>query len=315
MTGEFTQMAFAFLSGLGLLLIGLANLTLRRRSLLTRVFVSALCAVLPAGGAYALTSEPILALRMAGLLASIATVILLAGSSWLAAMLASNGVRWGGAAVAGLGIAVGSVTWLEHETMAQADRNTAELGLITSAPPTEPAKVTAATDLGRSIVLLEVTNPKSEADLLAMEGAIFQNPVVRYGVIRFDPVTDRSNCHGWVFTGGRFWISGAEVERILEDNRYQAHSEPRPGDLVVYRNSEGVLHTALVRYVTQGLPVMVEGKWGTTGVYLHAVDKSVYGDNFTYYRSPRSGHLLAGLASPESTTTATMPTDPDEFTE
>src|SRR5262249_33256339 len=27
-----------------------------------------------------------------------------------------------------------------------------------------------------------------------------------------------SNCHGWVFAGGRFWIDGSDVEIILADN-------------------------------------------------------------------------------------------------
>ena len=67
------------------------------------------------------------------------------------------------------------------------------------------------------------------------------------------------------------------------------------GDLVVYRQGSTISHTAVVRYVTEGQPVLVEGKWGTLGVYLHPADKSFYGTEFTFHRSGRSGHLLVGM--------------------
>ena len=86
-------------------------------------------------------------------------------------------------------------------------------------------------------------------------------------------------------------------------------TDPRPGDLVVYRLGGAVAHTAVVRYVTGGMPVLVEGKWGWAGVFLHPVDKSAYGGSFGYYRSARAGHSLAGiesepLASPRPTALA-----------
>jgi hypothetical protein len=65
----------------------------------------------------------------------------------------------------------------------------------------------------------------------------------------------------------------------------------------VYRRDGVVLHTAVVRYVTPGMPVLVEGKWGATGVYLHDVDASAYGTGYTYYRAGRASHVLAGLES------------------
>ena len=40
-------------------------------------------------------------------------------------------------------------------------------------------------------------------------------------VTRVAPVDPACNCHGWVFTGGRFWVSGEDVPRILEDNGYR----------------------------------------------------------------------------------------------
>ncbi|GIW83908.1 MAG: hypothetical protein KatS3mg106_421 [Gemmataceae bacterium] len=43
--------------------------------------------------------------------------------------------------------------------------------------------------------------------------------------------------------------------------------------LAVYFNPDyGVTHTAIVRYVSPDQPVLVEGKWGNLGIYLHPVD-------------------------------------------
>src|SRR5207245_249118 len=98
-----------------------------------------------------------------------------------------------------------------------------------------------------------------------------------------------SNCHGWVFTGGRFIVPGSQVDLVLKENGYQEVHEPHPGDVAVYRQGSAVLHTALVRYVTEGQPVLVEGKWGSLGVFLHPADKSPYGPDYTFYRSARHG--------------------------
>src|SRR5262249_33273989 len=105
-----------------------------------------------------------------------------------------------------------------------------------------------------------------------------------------------SNCHGWVFAAGRYWVPGNAVEAILRDNGYAEVTAPRPGDLAVYRGSDGgVSHTAGVRDVSDGMPVLVEGKWGALGVFLHPADKSPYGTDVRFYRSPRHGHTLAGI--------------------
>ena len=61
---------------------------------------------------------------------------------------------------------------------------------------------------------------------------------------------------------------------------------------------------ALVRYVADGMPPLVESKWAWMGVFLHPVDKSAYGTDFAYYRSPRSGHVLSGLQTPSEGPTA-----------
>jgi hypothetical protein len=81
---------------------------------------------------------------------------------------------------------------------------------------------------------------------------------------------------------------------ILSDNNYCQENTPRPGDLVVYRSAAGssITHTAVVQYVTDGEPVLVRSKWGSLGIFTHPVNKSPYGTEFTFHRSPRGGHLL-----------------------
>jgi len=118
-------------------------------------------------------------------------------------------------------------------------------------------------------------------------------------VIRCAPATDFTNCHGWVFTGGQYWVGGESVQQILDDNGYKPTTTPKAGDIVVYRNHVGVSHTGLVRYTGgDGTPPMVESKWAWMSAFLHPVDKSVYGTDYTFYRSPRNGHVLAGLDRP-----------------
>ena len=118
---------------------------------------------------------------------------------------------------------------------------------------------------------------------------------VRDHVIRRGPASEDCNCHGWVFAGGHNWLLGQEVDHILADNHYEAVSAPHEGDLCVYRDDKGaVLHTALVRSALPDGTVLVEGKWGGLGVFLHPADHSPYGQHYAYYRSQRSGHALTG---------------------
>lgn len=102
-----------------------------------------------------------------------------------------------------------------------------------------------------------------------------------------------SNCHGWVFTGGRFQIAGADVATILEDNGYSAVTAPRPDDLIVYRNPSGaIIHTGLVKAVGTDGFVLVESKWGPLDIYWHTPYEQTYSQRFEYWRSRRDGHGL-----------------------
>jgi hypothetical protein len=120
------------------------------------------------------------------------------------------------------------------------------------------------------------------------------------GMIRTSPPDPTYDCHGWLFTGGRFLISGADVEHILADNDYGSVSTPRPGDLVIYRDRAGTIrHSALVVAVTPGQMPLVESKWGYIGRYVSPVHTHMYALAFTYYRSKRPDHFLRGLPSNE----------------
>ncbi len=79
-----------------------------------------------------------------------------------------------------------------------------------------------------------------------------------------------SNCHGWVFAGGQYLITGSGVKMILEDNGYRLVAAPQPGDVVVYRDEQNeIVHTGLVRTAFDDGRVLVESKWGLGGRYLH----------------------------------------------
>jgi hypothetical protein len=297
---DFTLLVTAFAAGVGLLLGGVALLLLGRARAGVRVAAAAGACVLAAGGAWAAADSGRAALIAGG--AAAAGLVLAGGAAWAtsaaAALARRPAVRWGGLAATGVAVALGAVAWHEAAYEAVIDRSEHDLAAVTERPPTRPASAAATTDRGTPVAVLEATDPRARAELAALEERFLEVNHAGDRVIRRQPADDRANCHGWVFTGGRFWVSGSEVETILAENGYRPVADPRPGDLVVYRRDGAVAHTAVVRYVSPGMPVLVEGKWGATGVYLHAADESIYGTAFTYYRADRATHVLAGLDVP-----------------
>jgi hypothetical protein len=155
--------------------------------------------------------------------------------------------------------------------------------------------IRVTTDRGTPIPLQSPVSPRSKEEAETSEIAFLDRTPLKNYFIHRQAANDHSNCHGWVFTAGKYCLGGSQVEAILQDNGYYQVDDPVVGDLAIYRNHLGICHTALVRYVTKGMPVLVEGKWGTLGIYLHPVDQTPYGTNFSYYRSPRDGHRLRGL--------------------
>ncbi len=152
----------------------------------------------------------------------------------------------------------------------------------------------ATTDAGNSLPLFAPDADPEQATHLDEE-AFLRKQSFKQGVVRTAGPTLAYNCHGWVFAAGRHWLRGRQVEQVLRDNDYRPVSEPRPGDVAVYRDDTGaVIHSGLVRTATPDGLVLVESKWGGRGRYVHPPDEHCYGAAAcTYYRSPRRGHLLA----------------------
>lgn len=137
----------------------------------------------------------------------------------------------------------------------------------------------AVTDRGREVNLCRWTQNEG-----SRTAAPFQ------AVSEFSP----ANCHGWVFTAGKYYLGCDDVERILEDNGYELYQSPLPGDLIVYRNaSGGITHTGLVQAVYLGGMVVIDSKWGLGGRFIHGPEEQPYGNRYGYYRSARQGHTLA----------------------
>lgn len=102
-----------------------------------------------------------------------------------------------------------------------------------------------------------------------------------------------SNCHGWVFTDGEYCVDGTSVDAILRDNGYVQVGNPRPMDIVVYRDADGVpVHTGIVKAKGRRGFVLVESKWGQLDVYWHTPEDQRYAEDWEYWRSDRDGHLL-----------------------
>lgn len=304
---HFARFFCLFAAGLGLVLAGGINIAFRSGGGLVRVLVCVVAVGCAAAGIFLLTDNPTLTVQAAGLMGVVVAPCLLAGSPRVVGVISAAlgllrlpRVRWGVLTTAGLAIVIGSAVAFEADDQAVIDQQMVELDDLSAVPQTQVStRGRAATDRGTAVVLKDA-DPRPDYQAATVEERYLQrNKAIRDRVIRQSPADDRTNCHGWVFTGGQYWVGGTEVVTILAENQYQPVTDPQPGDLVVYRDDQdAVTHTALVRYVTPGLPVLVEGKWGSAGVFLHPVDHSCYGTRFGYYRSGRSGgHLLAGLGA------------------
>jgi hypothetical protein len=188
----------------------------------------------------------------------------------------------------GAGVVLARSVWLEQRASDTARQ---------AAPGEESAEIQikalplwAISDMGSRIRLHAVTDARVRNNSSAV------NPHLALRLIRTAPPQVNCNSHGWVFTGGRFWLLSADIERILVDNCYQPVSDPVAGDLVIYRDSAGTItHSACVRAATPDGLILVEGQWGPLGRFLHAPEDQLFGDRWTFYHSDRKGHLLDGL--------------------
>lgn len=292
------------IAGLGLLLVGGVNIALLRLGRGARGVATLLAIGVTLTGAWAL-DQPRLVERTSWLLGGGLLACVVLSSRWLVIGLASAitslrnpVVRFGALSLGGLVTLIVTIVICETRDENILRLEGAELEFTHSQiPTTVDQKVKSATDRGSTIPLRLPTAARDEGTLGAAEDRFLRGVEAGNYLIRRGPATDNSNCHGWVFTGGRYLLSGEDVNVILKENGYEEVHEPHPGDLVVYRGEGTVKHTAIIRYVTEGQSVMVEGKWGVLGTYLHPAERSIYGLDYAFYRSPRQGHLLAGVPS------------------
>ena len=296
---HFAQFLTWICAGAGLFLAGAANLLLVRKGIVPRV-IATLLAVAIALAAAAAIDQPATVGNTARLLAvGVGAFALLSSRrlvSGVATLLTTGSqpvVRCALLTIAGIGITIGSVVVCERADEAATDQSMGDLELLEArvdSVPIEGANV--YTDRGTRIALREPANPRGNDHLFALEDRYLLSARLKEHVVRHGQPDERSNCHGWVFAEGRFLVANEDVALILRDNQYVEASLPQPGDLVVYRANGAVTHSAIVRYVTDGQPTLVQSKWGALGIFLHPIDRSPYGAGFTFYRSPRNGHLL-----------------------
>jgi hypothetical protein len=171
------------------------------------------------------------------------------------------------------------------------------------------ADVQAVTDRGRPVALFV---PPPDYRETGMPTQVSDR--MRHRIIEVAASDVTANCHGWVFTGGKYLMAGCDVELILEDNDYVAHEQPQPNDIVIYRDDIGqIMHTGLVKLVEDDL-VLIESKWGVQGRFLHRPEDPGFTPHYTYYRTSRGNHrlkiydLLAGQIDGAAVTS--LPTKP-----
>ncbi len=174
---------------------------------------------------------------------------------------------------------------------------------LSSIQKTPVAQDVVRTDSGRPLQVKAPVRAASADEIAAANSRLARD------AIRTDTAGVDYNCHGWVFAGGRYWIGGGQVQAILDDNGYFPVDCPEAGDIVVYRNHQNeILHTGLVR-VADEWGILIESKWGSRGRYVHTPENQGYSLEYTYYRSERSGHLLAGVQTMAATQPVSAPID------
>ena len=149
-----------------------------------------------------------------------------------------------------------------------------------------------ATDEGTSIPLYRfATDTKHFEEYVSSSEERFRS----FGnvMIHREDADKTANCHGWVFTEGKFLLKGTDVDQILCDNHYGLVSDPRPCDIVIYRDEmRRILHTAIVQGVLIDGTVITESKWGIDQRFLHLPTDQPYSQTFEYYRTSRPNHLI-----------------------
>ena len=200
-------------------------------------------------------------------------------------------------AIAAFGL--GFALWRTHAAVQEA---TVEELVPQAAPtpiplPLEALPTPARTDCGRAVPLFASLNSMVEdAAFSESELTLIKHWGDSLQILRLEAAGSHSNCHGWIFTGGRHRVKCEDVPAILEDNEYQRVDAPQAQDLVIYFGPRGeVLHSGLVHSAAPSGRILIESKWGSLGVFLHPLTAQPYGTTYAFYHSHRAGHRLLGL--------------------
>ena len=200
-----------------------------------------------------------------------------------------------GIAIALAGVTILTTAVIRYETglAEKIETDFSDLELLGFSPAREmdPDRV-AVTDRGRVIDLWRPQKTMDPAELRELERRSLELTKAQSDAIPLSLPEETSNCHGWVFTNGRYILANDDIEKILTDNAYQPIRDPKPGDIAIYHMNGRVSHTAIVCACEPGRPVIVESKWSWMSIYRHPVDGSIYGVDYTFYRSPRANHVV-----------------------
>ena len=91
------------------------------------------------------------------------------------------------------------------------------------------------------------------------------NPVVVYQETPSRRFRHKSNCHGYTFLDGDYWLLSSQVQKILIDNDWVIvpHTQAASGDIAVYKELDGtIVHTAKVTGQDARGHVLVDSKNG-----------------------------------------------------
>lgn len=168
----------------------------------------------------------------------------------------------------------------------------------------------AFADNGEKIDLFSFSTDDQLFDEFAASFSL-RHPRFENSLIETAVADKNANCHGWVFTEGRFLLRGTGVETILRANRYELVTEPKANDVVIYRDLTGkILHTALVQGVLSNGTVIAESKWGIDKRVLHRPEDQPYSDRYEFYRTSRPSHSIriaeAGAMKEKATMTLSV---------
>src|SRR5438067_11528152 len=126
--------------------------------------------------------------------------------------------HWAALGVLGLLLAVLGVTGLSSaDGLAVLENTRPEERIYQHWPYVEDGSP-MPTDGGTPVRLDHVSAPRGAAELGALEREVLGALGRATRLIQTQPADDRSNCFGWVLTGGRYWLGEEDADVVLRDH-------------------------------------------------------------------------------------------------